>query len=185
MQDSKDARLERCNTQKMQHSKDVRLRRCETLKKQLQKQAKTEVDGHYEGGHDRDGESNERRTRQDKQPQTMAITSIHTHRRQIAGIRNWWCWWEWQWRCCWWNVYLQYMYVCLIVIGLRPLHYAAWLGKEKPVELLLQSGSVVNDCALDGATPLHLACEHGHSDVVRTNTRLNLISPTKWGSCPS
>ena len=49
---------------------------------------------------------------------------------------------------------------------MRPLHYAAWQGKEEPVSLLLKCGSSTNDPALDGETPLHLACQHGHYDVV-------------------
>ena len=50
---------------------------------------------------------------------------------------------------------------------MRPLHYAAWQGKEAPVNLLLQWGSSANEPAKDGETPLHLACQHGHYDVVR------------------
>lgn len=56
------------------------------------------------------------------------------------------------------------------VLGLRPLHYAAWLGKDQPVQLLLHCGSCVNEPASDGTTPLHMACEHGHIDVVRIHT---------------
>ena len=49
---------------------------------------------------------------------------------------------------------------------MRPLHYAAWQGKDVPVNLLLKAGSSVNEQACDGNTPLHLACEHGHCPVV-------------------
>lgn len=55
----------------------------------------------------------------------------------------------------------------MTVLGLRPLHYASWLGKDRIVELLLHCGSHVNESALDGTTPLHMACEHGHTEVVR------------------
>jgi len=49
---------------------------------------------------------------------------------------------------------------------MRALHYASWQGIDDPVALLLQHGSNVNEAALDGNTPLHLACEHGHLKVV-------------------
>ena len=47
-----------------------------------------------------------------------------------------------------------------------PLHYAAWQGKTEPVHILLQWKSPGNEQALCGETPLHLACQHGHFDVV-------------------
>ncbi|KAK2149384.1 hypothetical protein LSH36_454g01021 [Paralvinella palmiformis] len=50
--------------------------------------------------------------------------------------------------------------------GMRPLHYAAWQGKEiTTVSLLLKEGSSANEPAQNGTTPLHLACEHGHLSV--------------------
>jgi ankyrin repeat protein len=49
---------------------------------------------------------------------------------------------------------------------MRPLHYASWQGCDAQVELLLRHGSSVNDAALDGNTPLHLAAEHGQHAVV-------------------
>ncbi len=49
---------------------------------------------------------------------------------------------------------------------MRPLHYAAWQGKEEPVAILLQHRSSSNKAANEGETPLHLACQHGHFDVV-------------------
>ena len=50
---------------------------------------------------------------------------------------------------------------------MRPLHYAAWQGKEiTTVSLLLKEGSSANEPAQNGTTPLHLACEHGHLSVV-------------------
>lgn len=52
--------------------------------------------------------------------------------------------------------------------GLRPLHYGAWQGLDRPVELLLARGSSVNQASsVDGNSPIHLACEHGHLDVVK------------------
>ena len=38
--------------------------------------------------------------------------------------------------------------------------------------MLLEWGSSANDSAQDGNTPLHLACEHGHFDVVCTKHKL-------------
>lgn len=46
------------------------------------------------------------------------------------------------------------------------LHYAAWQGMSDPVHTLLQWKSPVNEVSQDGNTPLHLACQHGHFDVV-------------------
>lgn len=61
------------------------------------------------------------------------------------------------------------VYVCST--GLRPLHYAAWQGHTKTTEMLLHKGSSVDRPALEGNTPLHLACEHGHFDVVSALTK--------------
>jgi ankyrin repeat protein len=49
---------------------------------------------------------------------------------------------------------------------MRALHYASWQGKDQSVDFLLLKGSSPKDPAIDGNTPLHLACEHGHFDVV-------------------
>ena len=58
---------------------------------------------------------------------------------------------------------------------MRPLHYAAWQGKEiTTVSLLLKEGSSANEPAQNGTTPLHLACEHGHLSVVSMKTVLIL-----------
>jgi ankyrin repeat protein len=61
---------------------------------------------------------------------------------------------------------------------MRPLHYAAWQGCDAQVELLLRHGSSVNEAALDGNTPLHLAAEHGQHAVVSRIIRLSFISFT-------
>ncbi|KAI8794894.1 caskin-2, partial [Biomphalaria glabrata] len=45
------------------------------------------------------------------------------------------------------------------------LHYATWQGVPQSVQILLQKGSPVNEQALNGETPLHLACQHGHMEV--------------------
>jgi ankyrin repeat protein len=49
------------------------------------------------------------------------------------------------------------------------LHYAAWQGKPDPVQTLVvkQHNPPVNEQALNGETPLHLASQHGHIHVVR------------------
>lgn len=72
--------------------------------------------------------------------------------------------------------------ICLFT-GLRPLHYAAWQGHTKPAEALLCQGSSVDKPAVDGNTPLHLACEHGHFDVVSSQVLYQLITALKEKSC--
>ena len=59
-----------------------------------------------------------------------------------------------------------YINSCAMCVGMRPLHYAAWQGREPPVSSLLDRRSSVNEPAKDGVTPMHLACEHGHYAVV-------------------
>lgn len=59
-------------------------------------------------------------------------------------------------------IYIQ----CLLSVGMLALHYAAWQGMSDPVHTLLQWKSPVNEVSQDGNTPLHLACQHGHFDVV-------------------
>ncbi|TNM97473.1 hypothetical protein fugu_015629 [Takifugu bimaculatus] len=51
------------------------------------------------------------------------------------------------------------------LLGMRPLHYAAWQGKAEPMKMLLKSGSSVNGQSDEGQIPLHLAAQHGHYDV--------------------
>ena len=60
------------------------------------------------------------------------------------------------------------------VSGMIPLHYAAWQGKSEPVHILLQWKSPGNELAMGGESPLHLACQHGHFDVV-SQLYLNFI----------
>lgn len=55
---------------------------------------------------------------------------------------------------------------CLL-LGMRPLHYAAWQGRKEPMKLVLKAGSAVNIPSDEGHIPLHLAAQHGHYDVVR------------------
>ena len=50
--------------------------------------------------------------------------------------------------------------------GYTPLHYAAWKGHHKVVELLLEHGANPNIQKHDGETPLHLAVWEGHHKVV-------------------
>lgn len=56
--------------------------------------------------------------------------------------------------------------VICVVPGMRPLHYAAWQGWLEPVRVLLELGASSNEAAADGNIPLHLACQHGHYNVV-------------------
>ena len=50
---------------------------------------------------------------------------------------------------------------------MRAIHYASWQGHVDAVAILLKFQSDPNEAADDGQTPLHWACEHGHTDVVR------------------
>lgn len=59
------------------------------------------------------------------------------------------------------------MHLLFSVAGMLALHYAAWQGKSEPVHMLLQWKAPVNMQAHEQVTPLHLACQHGHFDVVR------------------
>ena len=53
------------------------------------------------------------------------------------------------------------------IAGMVALHYACWQGKPDPVQALLIKGHApVNEQALNGETPLHLAAQHGHIHVV-------------------
>lgn len=62
------------------------------------------------------------------------------------------------------------------------LHYAAWQGMSDPVHTLLQWKSPVNEVSQDGNTPLHLACQHGHFDVVsREPERERERERDRWG----
>lgn len=54
----------------------------------------------------------------------------------------------------------------VVCTGMVPLHYATWQGVAEPVQALLHKNSPVNVQALNGETPLHLACQHGHIHVV-------------------
>ncbi len=58
--------------------------------------------------------------------------------------------------------------IVAFVAGMRPLHYASWQGVEEPVAILLQWRSSANLPAHNGETPLHLAAQHGHYEVVST-----------------
>lgn len=63
---------------------------------------------------------------------------------------------------------VQHLYFFFIT-GMVALHYAAWQGKMEPVHILVQWKSPCNEQAMGGETPLHLACQHGHFDVVSYN----------------
>ncbi|KAL8610491.1 hypothetical protein ACOMHN_060411 [Nucella lapillus] len=51
--------------------------------------------------------------------------------------------------------------------GMVALHYATWQGRPEPVQALLLKQPPINEQALNGETPLHLACQHGHIHVVK------------------
>lgn len=54
----------------------------------------------------------------------------------------------------------------MLVVGMRPLHYASWQGKADSVLMLLRAGASVNGASQDGQIPLHLAAQYGHYEVV-------------------
>lgn len=56
--------------------------------------------------------------------------------------------------------------MCVLCVGMRPLHYAAWQGKTEPMKMLLKAGSSVNGQSDEGQIPLHLSSQHGHYDGV-------------------
>lgn len=65
------------------------------------------------------------------------------------------------------------------VVGMRPLHYAAWQGKADSVLMLLRAGASVNGASQDGQIPLHLAAQYGHYDVVSAALRGSVASVVK------
>ncbi len=68
----------------------------------------------------------------------------------------------------------------LTVVGMRPLHYAAWQGKVDSVLMLLRAGASVNGASQDEQIPLHLAAQFGHYEVVCSTLLLNY-----WPICAS
>ena len=64
-----------------------------------------------------------------------------------------------------WNFLITF-YINIAIIGMSPLHLAAWSGKVEVARLLVETGAEVDTCSNDGETPLILACQHGNSDVV-------------------
>ncbi|XP_076470280.1 ankyrin repeat domain-containing protein 27-like isoform X2 [Babylonia areolata] len=50
--------------------------------------------------------------------------------------------------------------------GYTALHMAAYYGQGKLIDLLIQSGAVVDATDYLGLTPLHLACQRGYQDVM-------------------
>jgi ankyrin repeat protein len=47
------------------------------------------------------------------------------------------------------------------------LHYAAWYNHPTLVDVLLAHGAPVDQPTAQGASPLFLACEKGHSEIAR------------------
>ena len=50
--------------------------------------------------------------------------------------------------------------------GWTPLHHAAWYGHDEIVKLLLNSGANKDIMSLDNVTPLIIANEKGHKQIV-------------------
>ncbi|PAA81152.1 hypothetical protein BOX15_Mlig010370g2 [Macrostomum lignano] len=71
-------------------------------------------------------------------------------------------------------------------LGRTPLHYAALFGSAACAELLLSSGALVNYVDSDGHTPLQIAMQRGHTDVIRklidTGAHLSTVNPQTIGS---
>ena len=70
---------------------------------------------------------------------------------------------------------LNYLWYEHYLLGMSPLHLAAWSGKVEVARLLVETGAEVDTCSNDGETPLILASQHGNSDVVSRmdGTKLN------------
>ncbi|GIJ92774.1 hypothetical protein Asppvi_002052 [Aspergillus pseudoviridinutans] len=62
---------------------------------------------------------------------------------------------------------------------------AAYLGKDKMVQLFLDHGWDVNEVDAQGRTPLHLAAQQGHflvAQVLLNRPQINLRAQEQWGS---
>lgn len=75
--------------------------------------------------------------------------------------------------------------------GRRPLHEASHLGKAALVTLLLGAGAQTDPCSHYGLTPLALAAQGGHLEVVETllkrgerveDVLLSLLIYTNWAN---
>ena len=59
------------------------------------------------------------------------------------------------------------LYLCyVLLLGMCPLHMAAWSGKDQIVKSLLENRALVNLPSFSGETPLLLASQHGYANVV-------------------
>lgn len=67
------------------------------------------------------------------------------------------------------------------ILGMRPLHYAAWQGKADSVLMLLRAGASVNGASQDGQIPLHLSAQYGHYDVVSTGLEASMVLTVRKG----
>ena len=52
---------------------------------------------------------------------------------------------------------------------------ASRFGKCTAVGILLERGAAINVRNNFGSTPLHLACEYGHHDIVKVSSWINKI----------
>lgn len=64
---------------------------------------------------------------------------------------------------------VQNVFLFFSVQGLRPIHYAVWQRYAEAVRLLLVRGCDVNSTDDCGYSPLHLAAEHGYTEMMKVS----------------
>jgi len=69
------------------------------------------------------------------------------------------------------NSSLKYLHIQ----GLRPIHYAVWQRYTEAVRLLLVRGCDVNSTDDCGYSPLHLAAEHGYTEMMKVSEPIILF----------
>ena len=71
---------------------------------------------------------------------------------------------------------LRYKFAFLSMIAIYTTYYrASRFGKSTAVSILLERGASVNVRNNFGSTPLHLACEYGHLEIVQVRILVLII----------
>ena len=67
------------------------------------------------------------------------------------------------------------------------IYRATRFGKLSIVDTLLERGASVNVRNKFGSTPLHLACEYGHHDIVKVGEsgHQDIMQPISWLTIPT